>query len=142
MLLDEFLEKHLSKLPGHLFPVRAYVEEPGFNSLYVRLSGRLIDDELLFPVFDVASVEVREKGQGTFTRRIRQVREKYPNLPIYVESVVNGRFAKYLERIGFEVVNAEQKSPSFLWRAHDQTRGSQRLRSPGPVVRTGVIRNE
>jgi hypothetical protein len=141
MNLDQFLDKHLSKLPGQLFPVRAYIEEPGFNSLYVRLSARFIDDALFFPVFDVASLEVRNKGQGVFTRRIQQVRAKYPNLPIYVESVVNERFARYLLKQGFELVR-NPPSPSFLWRTHDQTRRSERLRDERHDVRANAGRDK
>lgn len=117
--LDEFLETNLSKPPGSMIPARAHVREKGFNTLYVRVSGRALDGKLTFPVIDFASMEVDKKGVGTFTRCVQRVRKMYPTLPIYVESVVNRRFAEYLPKIGFEVVIGGL-SPCFLWRPSNE----------------------
>lgn len=131
MTAKQFIKTNLNKGPGRIMPVRAYIQEPGFNTMYVRLSARRIDGELVFPVFDVASVEANKKGAGVFTKFIKDIRSSFPDLPIIVESVVNRRFANYLPKLGFEIYQ-DGLSPTFLWRPHEEkprTIGYSRERS-------------
>lgn len=78
----------------------AYVKERGFINLYVRISHRYIDGKVRGPVLDIANVETRVKGRGTFTKLLVRLRKKRPELPIFIENVLSERFAKGLEKRG------------------------------------------
>ena len=109
MTLDEFIARD-----PDAFPRNSYVDEPGFESLYVRWGRHCIDDEQLI-CLDIANVTAERTGKGTFKRLIKRLREKQPNTPIYVESVQTERFCKGLLRMGFKYV-AKTVPPSFLMR--------------------------
>ncbi len=105
----------------------AWVKEPGFVGLYVRIGSRLLGDEFVRTI-DLANFEVRKKGQGVFTRFVAKI-EKY-QLPIFIENVLEDRFAQFLPSLGF--VRVEQTvPPCFLKQSHlddskeETTLGSQ-----------------
>lgn len=75
----------------------AWVSEPGFISLYVRKSERVIDGEW-FTFLDLATIDVKKPGTGTLTRLINWSNQHYN---VYIESVLNDRLADHLRRIGF-----------------------------------------
>ena len=79
----------------------AWVDEPGFSSLYVRIGPRCIGRECHYRrrMIDLANFEVTRKGRGVFTQFVAKI-EKY-QLPIFIENVLDDRFAKFLPRLGF-----------------------------------------
>lgn len=95
--LDEFLE-HALIYAG--FPRSEYVKRKGFLDLYVRVSRRLIDGELRETI-DLASINARSPGRGCFKKLVADLREKHPEVVLYVECVLSDRFAEGLERMGF-----------------------------------------
>jgi NAD(P)H-dependent flavin oxidoreductase YrpB (nitropropane dioxygenase family) len=84
--LDEFLTRPV--------PARAWVTEPGFDALYVRLVRR----NGVQPVLDIANVKATNPGTGAFTRLVERVLAL--GIPVYVQGV-SPRFARKLERMGF-----------------------------------------
>ena|ERR1700686_2425216 len=98
--LDEFIADHEKKQ----WPNNAWVREPGFKELYVRMTKRFIDMEWREPVLDIASIEAKHPGRGAFTALIVRLRKEHPDLTIYVESVMNERFGFKLEDMGFKPV--------------------------------------
>lgn len=82
----------------------AWVEEPGFASLYVRYGRRLLGGVWYADVLDIANVTTDVSGQSTFTRLIAALRTEYPAMSLYVESVLADEFARYLERTGWTSV--------------------------------------
>lgn len=100
--LKEFLDKHASTKSefGH----RSYVTHTGIRTLYVRLRYRLLDKELKW-VLDIANIEVEKQRDGAMTRLVAWVRSNYPELPIFVESVLNESFRRHgIKKIGFEAI--------------------------------------
>jgi len=95
--LDEFLQSDPSRR-------NAYVEYPGFKHLYVRLTQRYLRGSMANPVLDIANIEVKKKGKGTFTGMITYLREKYPHYWLYVECVLQPRFERKLLTMGFTQV--------------------------------------
>jgi hypothetical protein len=94
--LDAFIVQALSSWPHN-----AWVREPGFASLYVRISKRTISGETR-TVLDLASMEAKKPGKGNLTKLVTRLREAYPDLPLYVECVVNPRLPTMLvDRLGF-----------------------------------------
>ncbi len=77
-----------------------WVQEFGFDALYVRHSFRLIEDELK-PTLELANMKASAPGEGAFTTLIDQVQIHFPNLWIYVENVQHPRFMRKLEQLGF-----------------------------------------
>lgn len=108
--IDQFIQVSLNKKSA--FNSNSYVKEPGFQSLYLRHGRRLINGKWYSNILDIANVEARKKGKGTFTSLIGRLRDKYPNMGIYVECVHNCRFHSKLEELGFKKVTDD---PSFCW---------------------------
>lgn len=110
--LDDFIAKGLGRIP---VPTNAYVKEDGFKHLYVRIGRRYIDGETREPVLDIANLEASRPGKGAFTELIARPQEEYPDLVLLVECVLNVRFVKKLEEMGFERIdNTSEKAPT-LW---------------------------
>jgi hypothetical protein len=104
--LDEFIainREMFEGAPRRPYPPmrNAFVREPGFSELYVRMTSRYLDGRLYSPVLDIARVEVQHRGQGTFTRLVERLRKTYPAMTLYVECVLEERFRRGLERAGF-----------------------------------------
>jgi hypothetical protein len=68
------------------WPSNAYVKETGFKELYVRISHRFLEGAMR-KALDIARVAARQKGKGRFTALVNRLREKYPDLCLYVECV-------------------------------------------------------
>jgi hypothetical protein len=120
--LNDFLNEELPRYEdpnARWVPARAYLKEPGFALLYVRISMRIIKGVRFLPVLDIANVEALEKSKGTFTNLVKSVRAKYPSLPILVESVISERFVKRLERMGFENIGPGVSMSMFLYPHHE-----------------------
>ena len=106
--LDEFIAPRIKDL--RMFPRNAYVRHPGWKSLYVRVSQRFIEKTLRV-VIDLAKIEAKKKGKGTFRNLIAHLQEHYADCPIYVEQVQTPRFEEGLLRLGFKRTN--ETEPSF-----------------------------
>lgn len=106
MRLNDFIEGSLDRFNRSGVSSRLYVKEPGWDTLYVRLTKRYVDGTTYKPVLDLSSLEVEEdlRGTGLFTKLVEEVRKTWPDLHIYVESVINDRFGRYLEKRGFLLV--------------------------------------
>lgn len=87
----------------------AWVTEPGFASLYVRLSARAINGRRYDGVIDLASMTAKRPGSGNLTRLIARLRLAYPTHPIFVENAINPRLPGKLLSLGF--VEVEESSP-------------------------------
>ena len=107
MTFDELLQRAASNSRSC---GNAWVDEPGFQSLYARIGQRLVKGSMRQTI-DLANFEVVDKGQGVFTRFVKKI-EQY-QLPIFVESVINDRLAKHLPKLGFVLV-ADSNPPNFL----------------------------
>lgn len=93
------------------------MEVPGFDSLYVRKGPRLFHDVgMVHRVLDLASICVvsTQRGKGLFTSLVTSLRTEYPELTLYVENVLNPRFAAYLPKIGFMAINQQRPDACFV----------------------------
>lgn len=100
MTLDEFLENDLD---------RAWVEEEGLASLYVRKGMKALHDSkgkvrYFTNVFTVASVSAETPGDGAFSRLVKKLEEKWDG-PIFVEQVLAEEFMPALFHLGFGPTN-------------------------------------
>lgn len=110
--LDKFIERGLARVP---VPSNSYVKEPGFAHLYVRIGRRFINGEVRDPVLDIANLEASRPGNGAFTDLIEHLKTEHPDLILLVECVLNVRFERKLEEMGFERIdNTSEKAPT-LW---------------------------
>lgn len=106
MNLDKFIEMGLVRLEGAFRPFNQHIEEPCFETLYLRLWRRYIHRIYYQPVLDIASVSVEEefRGQGIFTDLLTRIRKRHPALHIFVENVLTPRFGIFFQRSGFFVM--------------------------------------
>jgi hypothetical protein len=105
--LDEFISLYWHKgrrVDGRLMSKNAYVDFPGFDALYVRVTSRYIRGEW-YDAVDLANLNATKPGNGAFTALFEHLKQHYPNLGIYVENVQIKRFAQGLLRLGFQVVS-------------------------------------
>jgi hypothetical protein len=107
MTFDEFMAEPRLK--------NAYVEERGFKHLYVRKGIRRLPGDEIVTTIDLAKLETKRKGKGTFTRFIARLRKDYPTYPIYVESVLNERLPGKLLSLGFHLM-PNSDPPSYYVR--------------------------
>lgn len=105
--LNAFLELDASVLPKN-----AYVRCPGFVELYVRRGPRFVAGEWVQGVLDIARVTARHPGEGAFTKLSQELLER--GIPLYVESVLNKRFIRKLEELGFTRVGEHEGVPNFF----------------------------
>lgn len=83
-----------------LMPRAAWLDEPGFDRLYVRVTRRFIDGKWM-PSIDLANIKATNPGNGTFTKLIERLNKQYTKYAIYIESVTNPRFSVKLLEMGF-----------------------------------------
>lgn len=95
MTLFEFIDKNIGNLDNE------YVQEPEFKTLYVRMTHRIFNNKMGI-CLDIATVEAKIKGKGTFKNLIKRIQFRYPELWIFIENVQSLKFARGLERLGFE----------------------------------------
>lgn len=110
--LDQFIERGLSRIPATL---NSDVKEPGFKRLYVRIGRRFIDGGIYEPVLDLANLEASRPGRGAFSNLITRLQSEYPNLILLVECVLNVRFVRKLEKMGFERIDNTSEGAPTLW---------------------------
>jgi len=99
---------------------RAWVKHPGFRALYVRYipERHVVGYGRIAPVLDLASMEVESPRRGTLRCLVGDLREAYPSLALYVESVSDVKgLGRGLVRMGFREVNRiGDISANYLWR--------------------------
>ena len=93
--LDDFIAQNLGRAHG----ANAYVKEPGFLSLYVRMGPRFLNGVKYEDVLDIASILAKKPGSGVFSKLANRLLNQ--GLILYVESVQNPKFAVKLLRDGF-----------------------------------------
>lgn len=93
MTLDEFIAKGS--------PRGRNIKRDGFLFLLLRLREG--------PVLEIANVTVAqsERGKGLFTKTLRYIKYRYPDVSIQVEGVKESRFQQYLLRLGFELTTPQ-----------------------------------
>lgn len=104
LTLDEFMNSMQRYL---------YIEHPDFKTFYIRKGLRYIKGKK-YACITIARIEAKKKGKGAFTQLINEIRTKYPNHVIYVESIFNIRFVAKLERLGFERDPADEGYSFYL----------------------------
>lgn len=86
--------------------------------VYVRRSLRLVEGSLVRAV-DIATIVAETPGQGRGSRFLRYAQSICPAPYLWLESVLNPRFAKWLERQGWirvtEPGSLADDCPSFVW---------------------------
>lgn len=97
------LAKFIAVAEKRQFPFSQYVDEPGFEHLYVRFGKWFIDGKWHPRVLTIANVQAEEPGKGTFTKLIERIKHDWPDVGIYVECVHNQRLAKWLMKNGFRL---------------------------------------
>lgn len=111
----------------------AWLSEPEWSSIYVRKSFRAIqiggpeDDNEgveIVPCIDLANITAKKPGKGAFTRLVRWLHNQLQK-NIYVESVFDERFGKYLESLGFYRMPVFEGPQCYL------LRGISLFRDPG-----------
>jgi len=81
------------------------------GAVYVRKGVHLIDGRLV-TTLDLASIDMVAPGQGHFTRFLEQAKDLNPWDAIYIENVLNPRFAEHLRRSGWSEI-PNQDAPCF-----------------------------
>src|SRR5262245_21578654 len=114
MRLSEFLNPKLSK---SVVKRNEWIEENGLR-IYLRKTHRTFEGTLCHPAeglpfIDIGNITADRPGDGAFTA-FRAVME--PQYNLYVESVLNERFGKYLERHGYKKIEAflEESLPCYF----------------------------
>jgi len=111
--MNQTLEEFIACAEKKIYPSSEYVEEPGFEHLYVRFGKTYIEGQWYQRILTIANVQAEEPGQGTFTKFIQRIKQDWPDVGIYVECVLNPRFAAWLVRNGFSTVTLTGQS--FYW---------------------------
>jgi hypothetical protein len=109
MTFDEFINIAIKKE----FNFRSWINEPGFNGLYVRFGSRFIKGKLIDNVIDIANIEATHPGNGCFTNLVNTIQSKYPTFGILMENVIEPRFQNKLSKLGFEKVS-DYTPPNFF----------------------------
>jgi hypothetical protein len=118
MTLDQFILTHMEQKPSRWsgWPRNAYVRAAGFSALYVRMGPRVLAGVTHPLVLDIANVVANKPGNGAFTCLVEALHQR--GITLYVENVLNARFAKMLPRLGFTQVDSTSRidpslCPSF-----------------------------
>lgn len=91
----------------------------GVVKVYLRRSTRNKPGTMEFhSALDIASVEITPPGRGTFTRLLADLEElaiEYDFQALYVENVLDQRFAEFFLKRGWLQTYADPASPSFFF---------------------------
>ena len=137
MNLEQFLASRFTR--------NEFVSHPQFQELYVRKGNLIVflpkppswtHPIRLERVLTLARIQAKTPGQGSFTRLVHQIRTVY-QIPIFIECVLDDRFAKFLPTLGFQRIHIPGGDPdhgtaSFLsdWEAHQVTQFAQMIAHP------------
>lgn len=73
-----------------------YVDEPGWQHMYVRKSDIYVGGERVGPTLHFVRIEATKPGTGAWTRLLATLDEKLSGVNLYVENIFNDRFADHL----------------------------------------------
>jgi hypothetical protein len=115
-----------------------FVAHPDFAALYLR-KGTLV----FRPVGGTATIRVnravtiarviaREKGRGAFGRLVAELVREY-DVAVMVEVVLETRFAAHLAGLGFDRIEGDRDTPSFVVNWADKVTTART--EPVPVIR-------
>lgn len=112
MTFDQFLVSDVVR--------NSHVTHPDFRTLYVRKGnlgvslGRYRDSFVrLEKTVSLARIAARRPGSGAFTRLVDRLMGIY-DVPVFVECVLDPRFADHLDRAGWTRAGGDPVAPSFL----------------------------
>jgi hypothetical protein len=103
MRLYRFIQDAQTKMKTQERPSNLHVEYPGFETMYVRYTKRNLEGRMR-ECLDLAGLCANVPGRGAFTLLLTKLRQDYPDLPLFVESVLTDRFCNKLLRLGFKPV--------------------------------------
>lgn len=116
-LLDEIEEFIVSKIWNK------WINTP-LADVYVRKSRRIGPNErIIVKTLDVASITMHEEGRGTFHGLLPEIMKlinRHGIDYVYIENVLDERFAKYLARHGGKQTGQAWAPPSFFFRARTE----------------------
>jgi hypothetical protein len=115
-----------------------FVAHPDFAALYLRKGAivfRSAGGAAVVRVnraVTIAEVEAREKGRGAFGRLVAELVREY-DVAVMVEVVLEKRFADHLLELGFDRIEGDRDTPSFVtnWADKVTTAGTELF----PVIR-------
>lgn len=114
--LDQFIERARK----NRFLNNAFVSEPGFSELYVRVGKRSFPETnwCLQDVLEIGRVTAAHPGRGCFTRLAERLLAQ--GHVLFVECVLNPRFSRKLRELGFTQARNEgapcfYKFPEGRW---------------------------
>jgi hypothetical protein len=126
--LDEFIGSYT---PDH--SKSAWVREPGFTGLYVRIGRRWAEGAWHTPCLDLSNAQARWPGRGAMTGLVKRLNRDYPDLALFAENVSLPRQWAHLKRMGFvKVTRPEYWSPCFLLAARELIPGGAWPHFPDP----------
>ncbi len=96
------------------FPNNKHVSHEDWETFYLRRGPRFVRGVRYERVIDLANIEAKNPGTGAFTRLVKHLRDTYPDIGLYVESVMNRRFKEYLPKLGFVCAMDNEFSPCFF----------------------------
>ncbi len=99
MTLDEFIAESTERSDVRL-STNGWVSEHGFKSLYVRRTGRWLEDRWV-DCLDLANITASKPGNGAFKALVARLRLAHPELTLFVEAIGTKRFMDGLLRMGF-----------------------------------------
>lgn len=101
-LLADFIERHKDE---RSWPNNEWLNGDDMN-VYVRRSVPRCINDGRHVTLDIASVTVYKQGQGHFTKFLAEAEKLNPWPAIYVESVQEPRFGRFLLRMGYKQVDS------------------------------------
>ncbi len=126
-LLADFIERHRHKT--HSFGTNEWLNGDDM-AVYVRKSvPRIMNDGTKLVTLDIASITVYQKGQGNFTRFLEEAEKLNPWPATYIENVLEPRFARFFQRIGYTQHN--DMFPMSFYKLKEE----QNVRLPKELVR-------
>jgi len=87
--------------------------------IYVRVTERSIEGKWAKTI-DLASMNADEPGKGSFTAVLPEVKDLARELGrvLFVESVINTRLRRFLERQGFRFIEVDDIVCNLVWDTH------------------------
>jgi len=75
--------------------------------IYVRKSKRFIENELR-NFLDLASIQVYNTGEKIFTNLLIQIEKEFPNINLFIESILTERFLEFFLKNNFKLDSSKQ----------------------------------
>lgn len=111
--ITDWIDNRLNR--NSLLPSNRWFKIDNLN-IYLRVTKRVINAPEFIATIDIASVSAisdKYMGQGRFTNLLSHIENTYPNVCIYVESVINESLINFLISRGYKLVNDTSLTPNF-----------------------------